>query len=65
MMLVGLAGWMNRKQQGVIEYLQTENEVLKEELNKSGRKLNDSRDVGWRRKARRSGAKGFKNTPVW
>ena len=32
-----LAGWRNRHQQSVIEYLQTENEILKRQLN--GRRL--------------------------
>ena len=32
--LVILAGWINREQQDVIEYLRTENAVLKEKLGK-------------------------------
>ena len=32
--LVSLAGWINREQQEVIEYLRTENAVLKEKLGK-------------------------------
>ncbi len=32
--LVILAGWINREQQEVIEYLRTENQVLKEKLGK-------------------------------
>ena len=35
--LAALAGWMNRKQQEVIDYLQTENEILKEQLKRKGR----------------------------
>jgi len=31
-MLVALAGWLNRHQQAVIEYLKEENAVLKEQL---------------------------------
>ena len=30
MFLAGLAGWMNRKQQDLIDYLHAENEILKE-----------------------------------
>ena len=32
--LVSLAGWVNRDQQGVIEYLRAENRVLREMLPK-------------------------------
>lgn len=39
--LVILAGWMNRQQQVVIEYLRTENQVLKEQLGKKRILLND------------------------
>ena len=34
-----LAGWMNRKQQMVIEYLLEENRILKEQFDKTGKKL--------------------------
>ena len=34
-----MAVWMNRKQQSVIEYLQEENRILKEQLDASGKKL--------------------------
>lgn len=37
--LVALAGWMNRKQQNVIEYLLEENRVMKQQLNASVKKL--------------------------
>jgi putative transposase len=37
LLLVTLAGWLNRHQQEVIEYLVEENRVLKEQL--SGRRL--------------------------
>ena len=36
-----LAGWVNRQQQQVIEYLRTENQVLKEKLAKRRILLND------------------------
>ena len=29
---IGLAGWMNQRQQNVIEYLREENQVLREQL---------------------------------
>lgn len=40
-MLVILAGWIHRQQQQVIEYLRTENQVLKEKLGKKRILLND------------------------
>jgi hypothetical protein len=39
--VVILAGWVNRQQQEVIEYLRTENQVLKEKLAKKRILLND------------------------
>ena len=39
--LVILAGWVNRQQQDVIEYLRTENQVLKEKLGKKRILLSD------------------------
>ena len=39
--LVILAGWMNRQQQEVIEYLRTENQVLKQKLGKKRILLDD------------------------
>ena len=41
LLLVILAGWMSRQQQQVIEYLRTENQVLKEKLGKNRVLLND------------------------
>jgi hypothetical protein len=41
LVLVILAGWVNRQQQEVIEYLRTENQVLKEKLGKKRILLND------------------------
>lgn len=35
MLLTMLAGWMNRQQQEIIEYLKAENAILKEELLKA------------------------------
>jgi len=37
-----LAGWVNRQQQFVIEYLRTENQVLREKFGKKGILLNDN-----------------------
>ena len=41
LLLLILAGWINRKQQNVIDYLKTENEVLREKLGKKRILLND------------------------
>lgn len=41
LLLAALAGWVNREQQQVIEYLRTENQVLKEKLGKKRILLND------------------------
>ena len=40
--MVVLAGWMNRQQQEVIEYLRTENRILREKLGHKRIILNDS-----------------------
>jgi putative transposase len=40
-LLVGLAGWINREQRQVIEYLITENQILKEKIGKKRIVLND------------------------
>ena len=42
LLLLILAGWVNRQQQEVIEYLRTENQVLKEKLGKRRILLNDN-----------------------
>ena len=40
-LLIGLAGWINRSQQEAIEYLRTENQVLREVVGKKRILLND------------------------
>jgi len=42
LLIVALAGWLNRQQQAVVEYLRTENQVLKEKLGKRRVLLNDN-----------------------
>jgi len=39
---VALAGWMNRQQQEVIEYLRTENRILREKLDHRRLILNEA-----------------------
>ena len=41
LLLLILAGWINRQQQQVIDYLRTENQILKEKLGKRRILLND------------------------
>ena len=53
LMLIILAGWINRQQQEVIEYLRTENAVLKQKLGKKRILLTDEQRsvVDWQSKA--------------
>ena len=44
-LVVAIAGWMNREQQQVIEYLRTENQVLREKLGHKRIILNESQKV--------------------
>jgi hypothetical protein len=41
LLLISLAGWMNQQQQEVIEYLQEENRVLREQLGDKRLRLNN------------------------
>jgi hypothetical protein len=59
LLLVTLAGWINRHQQQVIEYLVEENRVLKEQL--KGRRLRLTDDQ--RRRGRRGNA-GLCRSPL-
>ena len=45
LLLAILAGWINRQQQEVIEYLRTENQILKEKLGKRQILLTDDHGV--------------------
>ncbi|MBM3949796.1 MAG: hypothetical protein FJ312_11290, partial [SAR202 cluster bacterium] len=40
-LLIGVAGWINRSQQEAIEYLRTENQILREVVGKKRILLND------------------------
>jgi transposase InsO family protein len=57
LLLVSLAGWMSQQQQDVIDYLQEENRVLREQLGNKRLRLNDdqrrrlavrAKKLGWR-----------------
>ena len=41
-LVVVFAGWLNRQQQAVIEYLKTENEILKSQLKEPRLRLSDA-----------------------
>jgi len=49
---MAVAGWVNRHQQAVIEYLQEENRVLLEQLGGKPRRLTDAQRVRLARKAK-------------
>ena len=51
LLLLILAGWINRDQQDAIEYLLTENQVLREKLGKGRILLNDAQRRRWAEKA--------------
>lgn len=55
MLLVMLAGWMNRHQQDVIEYLKEENKILREKLGKKRLVLNDNQRIRLARLGQRLG----------
>ena len=58
LLLISLAGWLNQRQQDVIDYLQEENRILREQLGDKRRRFNDdqrrqlavqAKKRGWRR----------------
>ena len=57
MLLMMLAGWMNRHQQDVIEYLKEANKILREKLGNKRIFLNDRQKTGLARLGRRLGRK--------
>jgi putative transposase len=54
-----LAGWVNRSQQDVIEYLQAENQVLREQLGDGRLLFTDGQRRRLAAKARKIGRKGL------
>jgi hypothetical protein len=50
-----VAGWMNRHQQAVIDYLQEENRVLLDQLGAKPKRLTDAQRIRLARKANRVG----------
>ncbi len=57
MLLVMMAGWLNRHQQDVIEYLKEENKILREKLGNKRILLNDSQKMRLSRLGKRLGRK--------
>src|SRR5689334_22920266 len=54
-LLLAMAGWINRHQQTVIEYLQEENRVLLEQLGGKPKRFTDSQRIRLARKAQAIG----------
>ena len=50
--LIAVAGWMNRHQQDVIDYLQEENRVLLEQLGGKPRRFTNAQRIRLARKAK-------------
>jgi len=57
MLLMMLAGWLNRHQQDVIEYLEEENKILREKLGTKRILLNDNQRIRLARLGERLGRK--------
>src|SRR6266850_653741 len=56
-LIVSIAGWMNRHQQAVIEYLMEENRVLREQIGRRRLRFNDDQRRKLASKAKRLGRK--------
>jgi hypothetical protein len=54
-LLLVFAGWVNRRQVAVIEYLKEENRILREQLQGRQRRLLTCSGDAWRYEATRSG----------
>ena len=63
LLLLILAGWINRRQQDAVEYLLAENQILREKLGKKRILLNDSQRAGSPSKARFSAARCSTSLP--
>ena len=57
MLLMMMAGWLNRHQQDVIEYLREENKILREKLGTKRILLNDNQRMRLARLGKRIGRK--------
>ena len=54
-LLVALAGWINQQQRDVIDYLQAENRVLREQLGSRRLRFTDDQRIRLAAKAKRVG----------
>jgi putative transposase len=60
LVLIGVAGWMNRKQQQLIDYLLEENRVLRQQLGKQRLSLSEAQKKRLARKAKAVGLRRLK-----
>jgi len=60
-----LAGWVNRGQQDLIEYLQEENRVLREQLGAERQRFTDVQRRRLAAKAKKIGRKGLFEIRTW
>src|SRR5260370_41214823 len=60
LVLMGVSGWMNRKQQQLIDYLLEENRVLREQLGKRRLRFSDAQKKRLALKAKSVGLKRLK-----
>jgi len=63
LLLLILAGWINRRQQDAIEYLLTENRVLREKLGRNESCSTTTSAGAWLSKARSSGGRCSSSWP--
>ena len=61
--VAALAGWVNRHQREVIDYLREENRVLKEQLGGRRVRLTDAQRTDWRAGATRWGDRSWRRWP--
>jgi hypothetical protein len=64
LLLLILAGWINHRQHSAIEYLRTENQILKEKLGKNASCSTITNGAVWRSKARSSAGTCCKSLPL-
>src|SRR5215831_20143673 len=55
LLLISLAGWLNQQQQDIIDYLQEENHVLREQLGGQRLRFNDDQRRRWAVRAKKLG----------
>jgi len=63
LLLISLAGWLNQYQRDVIDYLEEENRVLREQLGNKRLRLNDDQRLRLAVKAKKLGGRCFRRRP--